>query len=192
MENYYWEEEISLGNCTGNYCNSLVQINSNGTIDNTFKCNFVGAYTNIYSIDSFNDFIIVSGQFTSVNYTPIRKGSIVKIKQDGLTDLSFNPNLGDNNDVPNFGASTYLNGGTIILNPSRSTNYIYPNGNTNGIYNERLTAGLIKINPNGTIVENEYNNFLSTDTSASCLTKDNSSNLIASVAMTKNPTEWID
>lgn len=178
-------EEISLGNCTGNYCNSLVQINSNGTIDNTFKCNFVGAYTNIYSIDSFNDFIIVSGQFTSVNYTPIRKGSIVKIKQDGLTDLSFNPNLGDNNDVPNFGASTYLNDGTIILNPSRSTNYIYPNGNTNGIYNERLTAGLIKINPNGTIVENEYNNFLSTDTSASCLTKDNSSNLIASVAMTK-------
>lgn len=172
---------INLNNCTGNYCSRIVQINQDGTIDNTFDCKLVGAYTTVYSIDSFNDFIIVSGQFTSVNFEPIYKGSIVKILQNGLTDVSFNPNLG----ADSFGTSVSLNDSNIVVNPSYSVNYVYPNGNTNGIYNERLTAGLVKITADGSIQQNDYINFLTSNLSGNCLTKDNASNLIISNGITR-------
>lgn len=178
-------EGINLNNCTGNYCSRIIQINQDGTIDDTFDCKLVGAYTTVYSIDSLNDFIIISGQFTSVNFTPIYKGSIVKILQNGLTDLSFNPNLGTDAYAPVITSSINLNDGNILINPTYSTNYIYPNGNTNGIYNERITAGLLKITPTGTIFANEYNNFLNSNMYANCLTKDNSSSVIASVSTTR-------
>lgn len=182
-------KDIVLSNCTSNYCNTLVQINQDGTIDTSLNCKLVGAYTTIYSIDSFNDFIIVSGQFTSVNYTPIYKGSIVKVLQNGLTDLSFNPNLGTDPYNPVFTTSISLNDGNIIANPSKTVNYISPNGNTNGIYNERITAGLVKITPIGTIFENDYANFLTSNLYSNYLTKDNSSNLISSNNVTQKINE---
>ncbi|MDQ7960906.1 T9SS type A sorting domain-containing protein [Flavobacterium lindanitolerans] len=173
-------EGINLNNCTGSYCSRIVQINQDGTLDTTFDCKLVGAYTTVYSIDSINDSIIVSGQFTSVNFEPIYKGSIVKVLQNGLTDLSFNPNLGTDPYTPSFASSISLNDGNIIANPTYSINYVYPNGNTNGIYNERITAGLIKINSDGSIHQNDYANFLTSNLYSYYLTKDNASNLISS------------
>jgi uncharacterized delta-60 repeat protein len=178
-------EDINLNNCTGSYCSKIVQINQDGSIDNTFDCSLVGAYTNVYSIDSFNDFIIISGQFTSVNFGPIYKGSIVKVLQNGLTDLSFNPNLGTDASLPIFLSSVSLNDGNIVASTSYSLNYVYPNGNTNGIYNERLTAGLVKITSDGSIDQNDYSNFLTSNLSGNCLTKDNASNLIVSNSFTR-------
>lgn len=178
-------EGINLNNCTGYYCSRIVQINQDGTIDNTFDCKLVGSYTTVYSIDSFNDFIIVSGQFTSINFTPIYKGSIAKILQNGLTDLSFNPNLGTDPYTPAFTTSISLNDGNIIANPYYSVNYVYPNGETNGIYNERITAGLVKITSDGSIYQNDYTNFLTSNLSSNCLTKDNASNLISSNSFTQ-------
>jgi uncharacterized delta-60 repeat protein len=176
---------FNLNNCTGSYCSRLVQINGDGTIDTTFDCKLVGSYTTVYSIDSFNDFVIVSGQFTSVNYTPIYKGSIVKILQNGLTDLSFNPNLGSDPNNPFFLSSICLNDGSIVTNPLFSINSDSNANYTNGIYNERITAGLLKINSDGSINLNDYTNFLTSNLSASCLTKDNASNLICSIAITQ-------
>lgn len=178
-------EGINLNDCTGDYCSKIVQINQDGTIDNTFDCKLVGAYTTVYSIDSINDFIIVSGQFTSVNFGPILKGSIVKVLQNGLTDLSFNPNLGAEASLPIFGSSISLNDGNIVAVSRKSVNYVYPNGNTNGIYNERLTAGLVKITSDGSIYQNDYTNFLTSNLSGNCLTKDNASNLIISNGFTR-------
>lgn len=178
-------EGINLNDCTGDYCSKIVQINQDGTIDNTFDCKLVGTYTTVYSIDSFNDFIIVSGQFTSVNFEPIYKGSIVKVLQNGLTDLSFNPNLGAEASSPIFGSSISLNDGNIVAVSRKSVNYVYPNGNTNGIYNERLTAGLVKITSDGSIHQNDYTNFLTSNLSGNCLTKDNASNLIISNGFTR-------
>lgn len=179
---------INLNNCTGNYCSRIIRINADGTIDNTFDCKLIGVYTTVYSIDSINDFIIVSGQFTSVNFTPIYKGSIVKILQNGLTDLSFNPNLGTAPFTPVFTTSISLDDNSIVANPYYSTNSDSNGNNTNGIYNERITAGLVKINLDGSISDNDYNNFLTSNLYSTYLTKDNSSNLISSNAFTKKIT----
>lgn len=173
-------ENINLNDCTGFYCSSIVQINQDGTIDDTFDCKLVGAYTTVYSIDSLNDSIFISGQFTSVNFTPIYKGSIAKISQNGLTDLSFNPNLGTDPYTPAFASSISLNDGNIIANPAKNLN-----GYTNGIYNERITAGLVKITSDGSINQNDYENFLTSNLSGSCLTKDNASSLICSSGYTQ-------
>lgn len=179
---------FNLNNCTGSYCSRIVQINQDGTIDNTFDCKLVGAYTTVYSIDSFNDFIIVSGQFNSVNFTPIYKGSIVKILQNGLTDLSFNPNLGTDPYTPVFTTSIGLDDGSIVANPYYSTNSDSNGNNTNGIYNERITAGLVKINSDGSIFNNDYTNFLTSNLYSTYLKKDNNSNLISSNAFTEKIT----
>jgi uncharacterized delta-60 repeat protein len=178
-------EDINLNNCTGNYCSRIVQINVDGTIDNTFDCKLVGPYTTVYSIDSINDFILVSGQFTSVNFTHIYKGSIVKVLQNGLTDLSFNPNLGTVPAMPVFTTSISLNDGTIVANPYYSTNSNSNGDYTNGIYNERITAGLVKINSDGSIFATDYTNFLTSNLYSNYLTKDNNSNLISSNAFTQ-------
>lgn len=181
-------EGINLNNCTGNYCSRIVQINQDGTIDNTFNSSLVGPYTTVYSIDSLNDFIIISGQFTSVNYTPIYKGSIAKILQNGLTDLSFNPNLGTDPYTPVFRTSISLDNSSILTNPYYSINSDSNGNYTNGIYNERITAGLVKINSDGSIYESDYTNFLTTNLYSTYLTKDNSLNLISSNAFTKKIT----
>lgn len=181
-------EGINLNNCIGNYCSRIVQINVDGTIDNTFDCKLVGAYTKVYSIDSINDFIIVSGQFTSVNSGPIYKGSIVKILQNGLTDLSFNPNLGTDPYTPVFTTSIGLDDGSIVANPYYSANPDSNGNNINGIYNERITAGLVKINSDGSIFDNDYTNFLTSNLYSSYLTKDDNSNLISSNPFTKKIT----
>lgn len=179
---------FNLNNCTGSYCSRIVQINQDGTIDNTFDCKLVGAYKTVYSIDSFNDFIIVSGQFNSVNFEPIYKGSIVKILQNGLTDLSFNPNLGTDPYTPFFTTSIGLDDGSIVANPYYSTNSDSNGNNTNGIYNERITAGLVKINSDGSIFNNDYTNFLTSNLYSTYLKKDNNSNLISSNAFTEKIT----
>ena len=178
-------EDIALDNCTGNYCSSVVQVNQDGTIDNTFNCKVTGAYTTIYSIDSFEDSIIISGQFSSVNFAPIHKGGIAKILSNGLTDLSFNPNLGSDIYESIFTTSIGLNDGNMVVNPSYTVNSNSSGNYTKGIYNERITAGLVKINSNGSIAEDDYANFLTSNLYSQHLTKDNNSNLISSNGFTQ-------
>lgn len=119
-------------------CNDLARFNPDGTCDTTFHFTTFLYSNKVNSIvPSGTGEIYASGDFSWVNNESISKGSIVKLLNNGETDLSFNPVFGIAGGFSS--TSSVLNGDTIL---------IY---NTADYYNERLTNGFVKIKADGSI-----------------------------------------
>ena len=77
---------------------SLIRLNTDGSIDNTFDAGPNQIFTSDYSLTLMNnDKIVLGGDFTSLNETPINR--IAVLNTDGSIDNSFNPGLGANDGV---------------------------------------------------------------------------------------------
>lgn len=139
---------IVSGDFTLNALQDLAMYDESGNLIEDFHFSNDQSINNpeIYCLSvAANDAIYVSGYFKNINQIYNSKGSIVKIQPDGETDLSFNPNYGSIGDTP-ISKCFQLNDGTILLSST-------------GQYNERKTTSIIKVDTNGAVVENDYDNF---------------------------------
>lgn len=139
---------IVSGDFTLNELQDLAMYDEDGELVESFQFSNDQSPNNpeIYCLSvADNDAIYVSGYFKNINQIYNSKGSIVKIQPDGETDLSFNPNYGSIGDTP-ISKCFQLNDGTILLSST-------------GQYNERKTTSIIKVDTNGAVVENDYDNF---------------------------------
>jgi uncharacterized delta-60 repeat protein len=90
---------------------SLIRLNTDGSIDNTFDAGPNQIITSDYSVTLMNnDKIVLGGDFTSLNGTPINR--IAVLNTDGSIDNSFNPGLGANSAVV---ALSIQNDGKILI-----------------------------------------------------------------------------
>lgn len=117
--------------------NSLVRLNNDGSIDNTFNTgvNFNGA-TNSGLIDDGK--ILVLGDF--FEYSGQTHRNIVRLNQDGSIDNSFNSNSG-------FSRTSGL---SFTLSVSNYLGKYYITGDFN-TYDGNSSNGLIRLNNDGTI-----------------------------------------
>lgn len=105
-------------NYNGNSRNSIVRINTDGSIDATFAVGSAIGTTIASSIESvkiINDKIVVGGSFSSFNGTSRR--NIVWLNFNGSVDTSFNPGVGANgilHDIHSLSDGTMLLGGNFF------------------------------------------------------------------------------
>lgn len=139
---------IVSGDFTLNELHDLAMYNASGNLVENFQFSNEQSPNNpeIYCISvADNDGIYVSGYFKNINQIYNSKGSIVKIQPDGETDLSFNPNYGSIGETP-IAKCFPLNDGTLLLSSALQ-------------YNERKMNGIIKVNNNGTVAVEDYENY---------------------------------
>lgn len=112
---------------------SLVRLNSDGTVDPTFQVDIDGSIR-IITIDSSNQMIYVGGFFTTINNQPIR--GMARISPTGILDISFVPQAQGVREI-------------IITTPGPAGT-IYIGGNFNTV-NAQLRRRVAKLNYDGTI-----------------------------------------
>jgi uncharacterized delta-60 repeat protein len=121
----------SFNGVTQNY---LIRLNTNGTEDTSFEINN-GFNDVVNSIQLQNDGkILVGGTFTS--YQGVVENRLIRLNTDGTKDLTFNTNIGFNNNVK-----------TIYIN---DFNKIFVGGDFTQ-YNSESFTRIVKLNNNGTV-----------------------------------------
>jgi uncharacterized delta-60 repeat protein len=122
--------------------NSIVRINTNGSIDNTFNpgTGFSGGISRRQRLQSDGK-IIVSGDFTS--YNGISRNRIVRINTDGSLDTTFNPGTGASNSI--YDMEVQSDGKIIIIGVFTTYDGISRNGiariNTDGSLDTTFNPG---------------------------------------------------
>jgi uncharacterized delta-60 repeat protein len=140
----------------------LARLNSDGTLDTSFK---VGA-----GIDSWarfllflpNDQIMMTGWFTSYDNHPFNR--MVRLNSDGSPDLSFKPNFGDETAI--YGAVLLPDGKLIVGGHSINSAGLFrqefarinPDGSYDLTYNARANDKVesIYLQPDGKIIIGGY------------------------------------
>lgn len=121
-------------NYNGINSNRIIRLNSDGTVDNTFNVG-TGFNNTVLSITTQTDGkLIIGGDFTNYNSTPINR--IIRLNIDGTIDNTFSIGTGFNNSVK---TSAIQSDGKIIIGGAFT--------NFNGVNRERI----IRLNTNGTI-----------------------------------------
>jgi len=143
---------------------SIVRLNTNGSIDNTFNIG-TGPNNPVNSLAvSSTDKIIVTGSFNAINGTS--RSRIAQLNADGSVDLSFNPGSGTGFQTAE---AKYHYNDKIILYGSFTT------------YNNSSANRIVVLNQNGTI-DNNYNfgtGFNSVINSVTDIIVDSQNNLLA-------------
>jgi uncharacterized delta-60 repeat protein len=115
----------------------LIRINSDGSLDATFKSGLFGLTTvSVVHLLSDNK-ILVGGNFTTYNGTSV--GNLIRLNQDGSIDNSFNSGLGFGNGLPL--SIVQSNDGKIII------------GGNFKLYRQKSVDGIVKINNDGTLCQ---------------------------------------
>ena len=118
--------------------NSIIRLNSNGSIDTTFNIGSgfnVSSYNHVYSIiQDSNSKYLVGGYFTGYNGTS--SNYIIRLNNNGTIDTSFNIGSG-------------FDGYTYCLLQDSNSKYVIAGGFTQ--YNGTSSNYIIRLNNNGTI-----------------------------------------
>ena len=138
-------------------CENVAVFNNDGTIDSSFNTLVRHGHTKVASIIVNGDNIYIAGEFEIVTGRFNNKGSIAKLHYNGSTDISFNPNLGANLGGQCISALELTNGNIIVSSIAVNS---FPEGTIQATYNEKPATSSIKINPDGSIHEEDYDNFL--------------------------------
>jgi len=120
--------------------NSLIRLNSDGTIDNTYNSGNFSLFTNIYTTTlQLDGKILVGGEFTS--YSGVPASNIIRLNSNGTIDNTFNYGSGFDSYVLTITVQSF---GKILV------------GGGFNSYNVNSVNYIIRLNPNGTI-DNTFN-----------------------------------
>jgi uncharacterized delta-60 repeat protein len=115
----------------------LIRINSDGSLDATFKSGLFGLTSlSVFHLLSDNK-IMVGGNFSTYNGASV--GNLIRLNQDGSIDNSFNSGLGFGNGLPL--SIVQSNDGKIII------------GGNFKLYRQKSVDGIVKINNDGTLCQ---------------------------------------
>jgi uncharacterized delta-60 repeat protein len=162
-----------------NNCRDIAMYNQDGQTDIGFTAQVTGSLDNITTICTAGTAIYAAGHFSAVNGYNNNKGSVVKLHENGQTDLSFNPNLGANAVSGKCQTAFEMADGNIIISVQNPDAPWFETVNT-ALYNERPAPGALKINADGSIYTADYGNFLTSNVAAAFISSDNLGNLVLS------------
>jgi len=162
-----------------NNCRDIAMYNQDGETDTGFTTQVTGSLDNVTTICTVGTVIYAAGHFSAVNGYYNNKGSVVKLHENGNTDLSFNPNLGANAVMGKCHTAFEMADGNIVVSVQNPDAPWFDDVST-ALYNERPAPGVIKINADGSIHTTDYQNFIASNIAAAVISADNAGNLVLS------------
>lgn len=140
-------------NTSNNQNNRLVRLNLDGSHDNTFVTNYIGASNAIHAVKVYADnSVIVAGSFDYFNFNTNTPSRVVKLNADGTKSATFNHN---SSNIRSSSASTAYNQNPVIYAiETLSDGYIMLGGDftaATGLSNPELSFGISKLFADGNV-----------------------------------------